>query len=425
MASSRPQSQRQKHILILGAGITGLSTAHALLTSHSTSKYKITIVATHTPGDFSPEYTSPWAGGHWRSHVGLLDADAEVRSWDERTYQAWTKLLEEGEDDGGLEGNGKGGVKESMRERERRIGLGFRTCHYFWGKEGEETRGGDGNGIWFRDVVREFGILNLELERKRSEDGEGDEKGMKVPEGAIMGMQYKSICFDPPRHLSYLFQRVQNLGARIIKTTLSTSSGLDGVVKDAKIILTKIGEGGEIFALINCCGLSSRHFLPLPESSLLYPIRGQTLLIKGEAKITTTFVGIPSKPDSEMLYVVPRPGSGTTVLGGCKQVGSWEESMDESLSARILEGVGRGGFCEELRSEKGEFEILSSQVGFRPGRKEGPRVEIERDERGRVKLVDGVRVVHSYGHAGAGYQDSVGCAEKVARLVAELSNSDP
>jgi len=62
-------SSEEKHIIIIGAGVTGLQTALSLLTSPSTSHYNITIIASHIPGDLAPEYTSPWAGGHWRSHA--------------------------------------------------------------------------------------------------------------------------------------------------------------------------------------------------------------------------------------------------------------------------------------------------------------------------------------------------------------------
>lgn len=304
----------------------------------------------------------------------------------------------------------------NMEESEKRLGLGFRTCHYFWGKEGEETLGHDGTGIWFKDLVSEFEILDLdEPRRKNGEDG--------LPQGVIMRMRYKSICFDPSRHLAFLFEKVQQLGARIIKVKVDSSRGPGGVVQDAKRILAENGEDEQLFALINCAGLSARHFLPPEEAEKLFPIRGQTILIKGEAKMTQTFVGIPGKPDSEMLYVVPRPGSATTILGGCKQVGNWDEEVDEALSARIIEGVKKERLCEDLRDENGDFEVLSYQVGFRPGRKGGPRVEVEKDVDGKVKLVDGTRVVHSYGHAGAGYQGSVGCAEAVVELVQGLCSS--
>ena len=55
--------------------------------------------------------------------------------------------------------------------------------------------------------------------------------------------------------------------------------------------------------------------------------------------------------------------------------------------------------CKELAPEllggDGEFEVLSVQCGLRPAREGGPRIEKEVSE-------GGVKVVHSYGHAGAG-----------------------
>ena len=46
----------QPHIVIIGAGVTGLTTAVFL----AEEGYKVTIVAAHVPGDSSIEYTSPW-----------------------------------------------------------------------------------------------------------------------------------------------------------------------------------------------------------------------------------------------------------------------------------------------------------------------------------------------------------------------------
>jgi D-amino-acid oxidase len=108
-------AQEKKHILILGAGITALQTALSLL-SIPTSPYTITLLASHTPGDLSPSYTSPWAGGHWRSHATLSPSDALLREWDARTYAAWKNLLAEG---------GEDVVK--------RVGLGVKESRNFWG----------------------------------------------------------------------------------------------------------------------------------------------------------------------------------------------------------------------------------------------------------------------------------------------------
>jgi D-amino-acid oxidase len=52
--------------------------------------------------------------------------------------------------------------------------------------------------------------------------------------------------------------------------------------------------------------------------------------------------------------------------------------------------------------------IVGEEVGLRPARNGGPRVEAE-------KWADGT-VVHAYGHGGAGMTLCWGCADEVAAL---------
>lgn len=93
-----------------------------------------------------------------------------------------------------------------------------------------------------------------------------------------------------------------------------------------------------------------------------------------------------------IAYTIPRPGSGTTVLGGVNDVGNWEEEIDEGLHALILERT--KVLAPELLGENGEHVVVGKQVGFRPSRKGGPRVEFEK--------MGGRTVLHCYGHGGAG-----------------------
>jgi D-amino-acid oxidase len=166
------------------------------------------------------------------------------------------------------------------------------------------------------------------------------------------------------------------------------------------------GSSQKLDAVVLATGLSSKNFLPEEEAEKLYPIRGQTVLVKGEAPKAVTHV-FSSK---EISYVVPRPGSGTTILGGCKQAGNWDEKEDSHLTERILDKA--KVLVPELLGADGEFEVLSVQVGRRPGRRGGPRVEIEKER------INAVKVVHAYGHSGAGYQNSIGSAGKVVKLLA-------
>lgn len=60
-----PQANIKRKVVILGAGVIGLTTAVVF----SESGYEVTVVAEHVPGKLHPDYTSPWAGAHWRSYA--------------------------------------------------------------------------------------------------------------------------------------------------------------------------------------------------------------------------------------------------------------------------------------------------------------------------------------------------------------------
>lgn len=63
------------------------------------------------------------------------------------------------------------------------------------------------------------------------------------------------------------------------------------------------------------------------------------------------------------------------------------------------------------------LDIIRHGVGLRPLREGGTR--IEKDE------VNGVKVVHNYGHGGFGYQASFGCSVETVALVREALRGLP
>ena len=56
-----------------------------------------------------------------------------------------------------------------------------------------------------------------------------------------------------------------------------------------------------------------------------------------------------------------------------------------------------------------KLNVVRHGVGFRPLRPQGVRIETE--------YIQGIPVVHNYGHGGWGYQSSYGCAAAVTLLV--------
>ncbi|KAI5840047.1 hypothetical protein DFP73DRAFT_559931 [Morchella snyderi] len=204
---------------------------------------------------------------------------------------------------------------------------------------------------------------------------------------------YDSFCLDPNTYLDHLLGRLGDLG---VKTHTAEVDALSEVFD-----LPSLEEAA---AVVNCTGLAAG---ALCADANVYPTKGQTVLVKGEAAGITFTEG-----EGWTAYVIPRPGSGTSILGGSKDDGDWSAEVDAGLSARIQER------CRELAPElleEGKFVVLSEQVGRRPSRKGGVRVEV-----GWVKM-DGIwRIVgHNYGHGGTGYQSSVGTARELCRLLKE------
>jgi D-amino-acid oxidase len=227
------------------------------------------------------------------------------------------------------------------------------------------------------------------------------------------GAYYKAMSINVPQYLLYLLEKAQSHGVQIVKARLDTTKGFVHALEEAEQLMSASHSQSQgsvnsplkpIACFINATGLGA---LSLCNDTTMFPIRGQTVLVKGEAPSTITRVG-----SNYRAYCIPRPGSGTTILGGTKEEGFWDSEPDEKATEDILR---RNAWQvpELLTGPDGGFEMLSVQCGLRPGRTGGPRVEGEVLDGGRL------RIVHAYGHAGAGYQNSVGSARKVVRLVGE------
>jgi D-amino-acid oxidase len=142
-------------------------------------------------------------------------------------------------------------------------------------------------------------------------------------------------------------------------------------------------------------------------------------------------IAIESFPQVPAAYIIPRM-DGTAVLGGTYQH-SWDLSVDYEDAARIHSE------CVALIPELQGAKIISHNVGLRPGRKGGARVEKETmpvplSNNGKLssKLAplvplhsrDHLNVVHAYGIGPAGYQSSWGLASEAVGLVMEFFSQE-
>jgi D-amino-acid oxidase len=145
--------------------------------------------------------------------------------------------------------------------------------------------------------------------------------------------------------------------------------------------------------VVNCAGAQARSLL---HDDALIPNLGQTVVV-ASASLDPGVMFSDDRDPARLFYVIPRRGE--FVLGGCAiDVESPRPPPpDPGLATAILDRCRQRGFDPGT--------VLYHRTGLRPTRR---AVRLEREG----------RVIHNYGHGGAGYSLSWGCAEEVAARLA-------
>jgi D-amino-acid oxidase len=185
-------------------------------------------------------------------------------------------------------------------------------------------------------------------------------------------------------YLPWLLDRFATAGGRLVRHRLARLS-------DAPVV------SGGADVVVNASGLAARDLAGDPA---VHPARGQVVGVANPGLVTS--VRDEDHP-AGMTYVHPR--SRDVVLGGTFQPGDWDTTVDPATTAAIL------ARCVELVPELAAAPVLWQAAGLRPARHGGARVGID-----PVALPGGARVVHDYGHGGAGITLAWGCAEEVLTL---------
>ncbi len=264
----------------------------------------------------------------------------------------------------------------------------MQDSYHFWDAEPKEE-------LWWAPHVQQFRQLSPLLEPVANINASTPEGAPKISSAAAC----RAPSINVPQYLLHIQEKAKTLGVKVIKARIPTESGLASALDEAQRLALAHGRPkADVF--LNATGLGAAK---LCNDTAMYPIRGQTVLVRGEAIATRTRTG-----DGYTAYCIPRPGSGTTILGGTKEAGNWSEATDPETTSKILQR-NRIQAPELLTGPDGGFEVVSVQCGLRPGREGGPRMERE--------MIGGKRVVHAYGHSSGGYQNSTGSARLVVQLV--------
>ncbi|MFJ5844790.1 FAD-dependent oxidoreductase [Streptomyces sp. NPDC092903] len=195
------------------------------------------------------------------------------------------------------------------------------------------------------------------------------------------GLRCRLPLIDMPVHLDWLEEQVRAAGGSIERRTVSS---FDEAAAEAATV-------------VNCTGLGARELVP---DTGMRPVRGQLVMVENPG-IEEWFTEADPASDAT-TYFFPQPGR--LVLGGTAGTDDWRTVPDPRVAGEIV------ARCARVRPEIAGARIIGHRVGLRPARDAGVRIEAE-------PLPGGGRLVHNYGHGGAGVTVALGCAEAAARLV--------
>ncbi|MBA2465759.1 MAG: FAD-binding oxidoreductase [Nocardioidaceae bacterium] len=195
-----------------------------------------------------------------------------------------------------------------------------------------------------------------------------------MAEPYVDAWSFEAPVVEMPIYLPWLVSRVEQLGGTLTRLALSA-----------------LPEGPGAAVVVDAAGLGARL---LAEDGSVTPVRGQVVYVDQ--------VGLDRwwLDESGPTYVVPR--SRDIVVGGSADEGEWNRARNPALAQQML------ARAIELVPELRRAAVRGHKVGLRPTR---PAVRLELEQRRAT------RVVHCYGHGGAGVTLSWGCADEVAALV--------
>ena len=331
------------HVVVVGAGVIGLSCALAL--RERTIADRVSIVAEKMD---SSETTSGCAGAWW--YPFLVEPASRTDPW-ALTALDWFLELARG-------------------ERADETGVTIRRA-----KKYLRDAPKDGPPTWTKglDYFREMSA----------------EEAPNGIVGIVGGYEFDAPVVEMPKFLAWLRRECENAGVTFERRRLdSLDDAVDGHIS------------GTPSVVVNCSGLGARE---LAEDDEVVPVRGHVIYVSQDSE----FIYSDDGSVDDLAYIIPRDDY--TVLGGTAQVGRFDTEPCEEDAREIIRK------CKKIWPALDERRVVGARVGLRPSRK---TVRLELDER-RV-LRNGARVVHCFGHGGAGVTLCRGSACEVADIVASL-----
>ncbi|KAI1771114.1 FAD dependent oxidoreductase [Hypoxylon cercidicola] len=307
------------HIVVLGAGVTGLSSALRI----QAEGYAVTIVARDFPtgsetvdAQSQINYTSPWGGAHNRLVPPTTASEEREHAMSLRTYDHM----------------------RAVHARHPEAGITFMKGIEYIEAPSEA----------YRALTEERARVQLKMQGFRLLGGE------ELPQGVTWGCEYDTWCVNPMVYCSYLLRRFAILGGKVLKRE----------VRDPREVFSWKFEAGPVDTLINASGNGFG-------DENMFITRGQTCLVANPCLATVT----RQNADGSWTFSVPRNFDGGTIIGGTKEPNSWDPNPSLEVRETLLRKF--AATYPQILGSEGKFTVMKDIVGRRPTRKGGMRLEAE------------------------------------------------
>ncbi|KAF8319583.1 uncharacterized protein EI90DRAFT_3150232 [Cantharellus anzutake] len=364
-------------VTVVGAGVIGLTCALRL----AENGFNVDIIARDLPSDEdSQQFASPWAGANWHSFP--TGEDERQCRWETHAYKKIWSLIPSG------------------------VAMKLDAEEYFRSETPPPP-------LWSKDLTPNYREMFPN----------------ELPPGVTHGIAYTTWSIDAPKYIKWLQSRLESLGVNLTRATIQSIE---------EPFLHPYTDKGLASIVVNATGLGARTLRGV-EDEAAFPIRGQTVLIWAPHYKKT----LSTNWEGNVSYIIPRPG-GQVILGGTYGKDDWNVSSSQSDTERIVKDcLALDPFLAHTHSsnsisppDPASIPIVKVNVGLRPARKGGARLELETIQvplqpqpfkpRGNnlneFAASREVNIIHAYGIGPAGFQASWGIAEDVLKLAEECAS---
>jgi D-amino-acid oxidase len=346
-------------VLVIGAGVNGLTTALKLLEQG----VRVTVAADR----FAPQVTSVVAGALWEWPPAVCGSHhdktslARSKVWSAISYPIFSSLASD-----------------------PRTGVFLRPVTFYFKEKLEETSLELSKMEEFRDKVAQFSRDPAFIVKN----------GINPSLGLNDAYRFIAPMVDTDAYMPWLLDQIRMAGVKIVERHIS------GSLAEIELSLRKEYSADWI---VNCSGLGARELA----CDDVYPLRGALVRLRNNIGLAEAHCVSHHNGDADpsFIFILPR-GRDRILVGGLAEKNEWDLRLGldhpsiRQMWSRCLE------FLPALKHARLD-EAEPVRAGLRPVRPHNVRLELEPNS----------RIIHNYGHGGSGVTFSWGCAAEIADLI--------